>query len=323
MNKRLTVAGLALGSVATFAAIGLYQQRLTAQFTVPTILALRVLLGSVFLAIYVRFRERFSVTVFWKEGFYIWTAFFLCTILCYGFAFAGQSLADVYLMATLMPIFAIGLEWCVLKKPFNWSWLPPIALMCGAAMLPNVVKIYNNPSLVNWYATGFAFLGAAFHASWVVTGRVVQQKVQAFAHQGNALLQMFLLGGGVLWAAANLDAVAVVDRAIRRRVFEPRFIEYATAAQWGDLAAAGLFSAVSVLLIAKAIKFASATAVAPYQYTLAIWGTLITIFLARPTPENTKAVLLLMLACSVVIALGALWLYKRQNSSNDSDNNTG
>lgn len=309
MNSRLTAALLAVLSVGCFAGIGLFQQRLTSYFSVVTILAFRALAGAFFLGLYVAIFERVtSGTVFRSLLFYAWAAVFACTILLYGFAFSGRSLADVYLISALMPIFVIMIEWYLNRANFRRILLLPIGVMFICAIIPHGYKVWSgHASLVLSWASFFALLGAACHAVWFVMGRLVARDTQP-SSDANRAMYMCLVGAVPLLIASNTDAAFVVEATIRNHFSQPRYFLFAHGWDHMNLLCAALLSAMAVLLAIRAVGFDDPANVAPYQYTIAIWGTALTILFARGAPDNTIDVLGVMIVSSLAIAAGAVWL---------------
>jgi hypothetical protein len=181
-----------------------------------------------------------------------------------------------------------------------------------AAILPSLYKVFVVHSGAVFSLGGFFALGAAtVHAIWVVMGRVVQQDTQNGSAAGRTLY-MFLIGALLLIIASNIEAVHVVEAAIRGVRFQPRYAEYAGLFDHLNLFFTGLLAAASVLLLIHALTFDTPINIAAYQYTVPIWATMITVFLPQRDAENSPVVLLIMVLASSAIAVSAFWLHKLQ-----------
>jgi drug/metabolite transporter (DMT)-like permease len=280
---------------------------------VTTILGFRTLVAAFCLLAYVAiFERRLSTRTLGTVTFWLWTGVFLCTVFLYGFAFVGRPLADVYLVTALMPIFVILIERIYYGRRLRRRLIPPIAVMFFAATLPHFYKMISGHSaLVLSWGTWFALLGAACHAIWIVIGRAVELDSPE-ASQATRASYMFLMGSMGLLFFANTDAALLIEQSIRGPIFHRSYLYFSYSSDHLNLLFAGLLSALSVLSLIKAISIDGPINIAPYQYTLAIWGAILTFLFASGGPENTSDVLSIMAVGALIVLLGAVWLHKRR-----------
>jgi drug/metabolite transporter (DMT)-like permease len=314
MNPRLLAAVLSVASTGSFVGVGFFQQRLTSYFSIFTILGLRTFVGGICLLAYVLILEgTFSTVTLKSLLFFWWTLLFVCTILLYGFAFAGRPLPDVYLLAALMPIFVIFIEITFFRRYFRLEAALPLGTMLLSAIAPSLYKILvlRSTGIVS-LGSFFAFGAAVVHAIWVVVGRVVQEDTQSASPAGRALY-MFLIGGLLLIIASNIDAVHIVEASVRGLRFQTRYLEYAELPDNLNLFFTGFLAAASVLLLIYALSFDTPMNIAPYQYTVPAWATAVTILAAPHDSENSATVLWIMAVSSCVIVACAFWLHKVQS----------
>jgi hypothetical protein len=313
MSRYVQAALLTSLSVFAFAAVGLFQQRLS-QYSVITVVGFRLLAGALCLALWAgsveRSSELFSTRLWREEKFVAWTALFAATVILYGFAFIGRSLPDVCTIVGFVPLFVIMIDVRYYNKPFpalNWI---PVGIMFAATISPSIYQMYKgHTASVFSVGTYFALLGAVSHASWVLMNRTM---VAYFGkdEQGGRLFHMFLWVGVILLLFSNMEAARELEELFRKPGFQMRFVSIASGWQYANLFFAGLSAAVSVLAIAEALARQEATKIIPYQYLLAVFGTVFA-FVPEVTrrPEFTPDVHLALGIASVFVLLGAALLY--------------
>ena len=325
MYPRLA-AVLALASFACFAVTGYLTQRAAAHFAIMTVLAFRTIVGSVLLAIFVFTIDRAMTPdavrvpyrvqwwqLFRSTYFWTWTILFALTVALYGLAVAGTSIANVLLIATFMPLVVLCLEAYLGRSQFRLGMALPFLWMFVWAMLPHAYNLGhgNIKSVVSWGSL-FAISAAICHAIWAVFGTTVREDTQD-AREASRTLWLFVLGGVWLLFMASNEAVQVSEAA-RGHGLEDRILPYLRLDLVGYISGDGLLSAASVLFFILATANDAPGNVAPYQYTLAFWGLVLTLVFERDHPQNTSDVLIMMGVASFAILVGAVWLHVKRTA---------
>jgi drug/metabolite transporter (DMT)-like permease len=312
LDRRQTAALLAIASVACFAGTGYFQQGLTAFFSVPVILALRILVGGCLLFLWVVWHWRFHPEVFFAKLFWIWTFFFITTVIAYGYAFTGRSLADVYLIVAVVPLLVIGLEWAFDGSSIEAGLWPPIGTMVFFAVLPILYRILFKglPGPPLW-SLWFALAGAAAHAGWLRYGGAMRKQHPQDNESALAVMYKFLFSGAVIYLVSIWPAAIKAEEHLREKHFGRQFFYQAFPWERRDLLLAGLCTALTVMLITKALKYDKASRLAPYQNLIAIWGVVIVLFLPTPIPTPPDEIGIMGFS-AVAIAVAAWILYRRR-----------
>jgi hypothetical protein len=219
-----------------------------------------------------------------------------------------------------MPLAVIGIDVMYYGRSFPVRNLIPVGFMFAAMITPSIYQVWigNIGSLLS-FGTLFAVLAALSHAAWVLISRNVDRTLGPTG-KTNRTLNMFAGVGLLLIAFCNTEVSGAVERMIRGADFVPRLLELASPLDYKYVFFAGLFSAASVLLLLRAITFGGAAYVATFQYTLAIWGSLLAL-LPWSSPyraEFTREAHMTLGLAAVVVAVAAFALFRMENSDGDA-----
>jgi drug/metabolite transporter (DMT)-like permease len=318
MQRPLVAAVLALASVGCFAGGDALTQQLTNRFSVVTVLAFRTLTGTIILLSYIVLtRRRLEADSFRKLLFYAWALVFAATIAMYGFALSNKPLAEVYIITSLMPliVIAIQLVFQLEKSPIRLAQSLPLLVMFVAVIGPNIYRAIHTPkSEFMWEPLVFASGAALCHAIWTVLAPMVAKDLPETSAEMR-MLSMFAVATVALLIASNTDAAHVVELVTRRTAPEFRFVGFAERPDIIRLGVAGALNAVGVLLFVSALTVDSPTNVAPYDYTIPLWGIALGAAIPSHGPvAETELPLGVNLASALAIFLGAVWFYRARRT---------
>ena len=300
-------------SVAFFAAASHLTARLVPHTSVTVIMGLRTFVGSTLLWLIVLAERKIALQVFLSKYFWLWTLMFTITVLFYGVAFTSPSIDDVLIIAALMPLAVIAIDYVGDRSTFRRQILPPALLMFAAAALPSAYKLWRGQSeLVLSFATGFAFVAMINHAIWLVLGRSVQKRAGGTSEAARAAV-MFTLGWICLGGLSEFNVIQELEKGLRGRIFRTNFLHYAEDWEYWTLTISGLCSAATVFCVTRALKRDRPSNVISYHYSLAVWTFFFSLLdpLAPSQQVDTRIVTAIT---ALTIAAGSYWLYRSRDS---------
>jgi drug/metabolite transporter (DMT)-like permease len=185
---------------------------------------------------------------------------------------------------------------------------PLFAVIAGWLMLGEIVRRYR------WSAVAAGFVGVVI---------ILWPRLEAI-RSGTLGLEGTMGAAAVLTAAA-ISAVAMVHvRQLVRTENTPTIVLYfslssscfalltlpfgwvaMTPASAGLLIVAGFFGGAGQILLTESYRYADVSAVAPFEYTSIIWGTIAGYFLFSEFPDHT-----LILGTIIVIGSGIFIIYR-------------
>jgi drug/metabolite transporter (DMT)-like permease len=320
-SNRTAAAIFALVSVIFFTVSSHLTKLLVDDNFVTIIMAWRTLLAAAVMGIIALFERSFSFLIFGCRPFWCWLLMFVVTILLYGLAFASRSVDDVLIIAALMPLIVMLVDFGANPKNMQWAALPVVFCMFVAALTPSVYGFWiGKAELAPSWGTVFAAGATVCHAAWIILGRTVQKQSPPETKAAARLTVMLTLAGVALLALIALNIPQWFEEVLRHRNFRPSFWHWAEFWDVWKLAGAGVFAGLSPFFIVLAIKRDHPGRVIPYHYTLAIWTFVLTLLLA---PERyTSDTLKVAATSAAIIGLGAgilFWLARDRPSASEGN----
>ncbi|MDH6230362.1 S-adenosylmethionine uptake transporter [Mesorhizobium soli] len=199
------------------------------------------------------------------------TAFFYAAVMY-------LPLADVMTFYMAGPIYIAALSHIFLGEKVGWRrWLAIVVGFCGVviALKPS----WSSLSL----ASLFALLGSVSFAVSMILGRRLRgtSDTTLVTWQTVGALAM-----GLVLAMADWRSASTLD--------------------WSAMLLLGVVSGSAHLLITRALKLAPASTLAPFQYTLLLWGVVFGIVFFGDIPDNQ------LFVGSGIIILAGLFIFHRQ-----------
>jgi hypothetical protein len=322
MSRRSEAVAFALAAVLFFALMGYGTQRVAEHFSIVSVVGFRTLIGSVVLAIYVAADVFFTpagdrVTYFraWSPLFtsisYVgWTLLFALTAALYGYAVAGTRYQTVLLIAALMPLLVISLEFATGRKAFEHTFWPPLTLLVLSATIPHLwlLPLPTEPKFN--VAVICSIVAVICHALWIFFGPPIRANTSP-ATEPPRNLCMFLLAGFALLVIANTDASQTVEILVRREEVPTELLRFSateTRARW--LIAAGIFAAISVLSFNFAAEREAPSRLVPYFYMLPVWGLMLTAISDPQNPDYTFWTWVVWFICALGSIAGTVWFIR-------------
>ncbi|WP_375414990.1 hypothetical protein [uncultured Bradyrhizobium sp.] len=309
LSTRTTAAAFALVSVIFFTVSSHLTKLLVDDNYVTIIMAFRTLIAAgVLWVIFLCAERTFSVLILVCWPFWWWLGMFILAILFYGLAFASRSIDDVLVIAAMMPLLVMFVDFQANPETVQIAVLPVVFFMFLAATAPSIYGWWSGQDqLALSWGTAFAVGATICHAAWVILGRAVQRKSPSETQAGARLALMFTFAALFLLILIELKIPQWFEEVVRHRNYRPSFWHWAEFWDGWNLAGAGTFAGLSAFFIVLAIKRDNPGRVIPYHYTLAVWTLLLTLALA---PERYTAQRLKVTAASAaIIAIGAMILF--------------
>ncbi|PSJ61632.1 DMT family transporter [Pseudaminobacter soli (ex Li et al. 2025)] len=199
------------------------------------------------------------------------TAFFYAAVMY-------LPLADVMTFYMAGPIYIAALSHLFLGEKVGWRrWLAIVVGFCGV-----VIALKPSSSSLSM-ASLFAVLGSISFAVSMILGRRLR------GTSDTTLVTWQTVG-----ALAMGLVLAVAD-------WRP-----ASAMDWSAMLLLGVVAGSAHLLITRALKLAPASTLAPFQYTLLLWGVVFGIVFFGDIPDNQ------LFVGSGIIILAGLFIFHRQ-----------
>ncbi|MGN6469393.1 MAG: DMT family transporter [Rhizobiaceae bacterium] len=197
---------------------------------------------------------------------------------CFYAAVVYLPLADVMSFYMAAPIYVAALSHFFLKENVGWRrWLAILIGFCG-------VLIMLKPSSSAFsISAGYAIVGSLAFAIALILSRLLRGT-------SDATLVTWQTVGGVI-----LGAILTIGTWKTPSIFE--FLE---------LLLLGIVSCGAHLLITRSLKLAPASTLAPFQYTMLIWGAILGYLIFGDIPESRIWI------GSAVIVLAGLFIFHRQ-----------
>ncbi|WP_444938790.1 DMT family transporter [Microbulbifer sp. JMSA002] len=174
-------------------------------------------------------------------------------------AFSMMPLADVHAIATMAPLFAMLMAgWFLGEKVDRRSWIAVAIGFIGALII-----IRPGLGILSWYVV-IPISGAILWASYQVLSRHVSQ----FDSSATTVFYTAFIGLIVFGGLAPFNWV------------DPTFIG------WQLLILNGLFGAMGHYLLIKALTYARASTLQPFNYTLLFWAIAIGFFIFGEFPDG-------------------------------------
>jgi S-adenosylmethionine uptake transporter len=199
------------------------------------------------------------------------TAFFYAAVMY-------LPLADVMTFYMAGPIYIAALSHIFLGEKVGWRrWLAIVVGFCGV-----VIALKPSSSSLS-LASLFALLGSISFAVSMILGRRLR---------GTSDTTL------VTWQTVGALAMGFVLALADWRT--------ASALDWSAMLLLGVVSGSAHLLITRALKLAPASTLAPFQYTLLLWGVVFGIVFFGDIPDNQ------LFVGSGIIILAGLFIFHRQ-----------
>jgi len=197
---------------------------------------------------------------------------------CFYAAVVYLPLADVMSFYMAAPIYVAALSHFFLKENVGWRrWLAILIGFCG-------VLIMLKPSSSAFsISAGYAIVGSLAFAIALILSRFLRGT-------GDATLVTWQTIGGVI-----LGAILTIGTWKTPSMFE--FLE---------LLLLGIVSCSAHLLITRSLKLAPASTLAPFQYTMLIWGAILGYLIFGDIPESRIWI------GSGIVVLAGLFIFHRQ-----------
>lgn len=127
---------------------------------------------------------------------------------------------------------------------------------------------------------------------------------------------MFVVASAALLILSNTDAAHVAELVTRHTPLpEFRFIGVAEGFDVFRVVLAGALNATGVLLFVTAVTYGGASNVAPYDYTIPLWGVALEGLMPFRGPvAETELPLGLAIASGVAIFSGAVWFSRARRT---------
>ena len=188
-------------------------------------------------------------------------------------------LADCFAVAFSSPLLVTALSVPILGERVGrhrWG-----VVMVG--LLGVLIIVRPGMGIVHW-ASILPFITAFFYAGFQITTRIV-------GHSDNALTTLFYTGlGGLI-----LSSIAVL------------FVWVSPSLkQWLIFVLLGFLGSIGHYFMIKAFKFAPVSTLAPFDYTILIWATLLGFFLFGDLPDAWT------ITGTLIIISSGLYLIKRE-----------
>jgi S-adenosylmethionine uptake transporter len=199
------------------------------------------------------------------------TAFFYAAVMY-------LPLADVMTFYMAGPIYIAALSHIFLGEKVGWRrWLAIVVGFCGV-----VIALKPSSSSLS-LASLFALLGSVSFAVSMILGRRLR------GTSDTTLVTWQTIGAlamGLVLALADWRSASTLD--------------------WSAMLLLGVVSGSAHLLITRALKLAPASTLAPFQYTLLLWGVVFGIIFFGDIPDNQ------LFVGSGIIILAGLFIFHRQ-----------
>jgi drug/metabolite transporter (DMT)-like permease len=236
----------------------------------------------------------------------------------YGFALSNKQLAEVYIITSLMPLIVIAIErvFRLGKLPLKSAQYLPLLVMFVAVVGPSIYHALNTPKgEFMWEPLVFASGAAVCHAIWTVLSPIVADDVPEVSTEMR-MLSMFVVASAALLILSNTDAAHVAELVTRHTPLpEFRFIGVAEGFDVFRVVLAGALNATGVLLFVTAVTYGGASNVAPYDYTIPLWGVALEGLMPFRGPvAETELPLGLAIASGVAIFSGAVWFSRARRT---------
>ena len=192
---------------------------------------------------------------------------------------------------------------------------PLFAVIAGAVLLKEIVRRYR------WGAVAAGFVGVVI---------ILWPRLDAF--RSGTLGMEGTIGAIAVLASSAISAVAMVHvRQLVRTENTPTIVLYFFISSscfslltlpfgWGAmtltsaslLILAGFFGGAGQILLTESYRYADVSAVAPFEYTSIIWGTIAGYFLFSELPDQT-----LILGTAIVIGAGVFIIYRESRRAKE------
>lgn len=206
---------------------------------------------------------------------------------CFIYALRTLPLAETYSLFFIAPLLITALAALVLHEQVGWrGWAAIVAGFCGTLIVlrptgAGVLTLAGLAVLVS--ATGYAISAIAVR----IIGR--SDSTQSMVFWMLAMTSMFaLVLGGSDWVPIR-------------------------SADWRVLAGLGVTGAVGQYAITDAFRRASASRIAPLEYTALVWGILLDRFFWNTLPD------LITLAGAALIIVSGLYLLRHEHAHTEAE----
>lgn len=263
-----------------FAANDALGKWMVASFSVGQVLLLRsvgafVILGPMLTTVNARdfFRPKKPLLIFLRV---------VCATMDTGLFYAAVAylpLADVVTFYMAGPIYVAAVSHFFLKERIGWRrWL---AIMIGFVGV--IIALRPSTAMLSWPSV-FALLGSVGFSLVIVFSRVLKDTSDT-----------------VLVAWQTFGALVVGLVLTINHWVDP------TLTQWGAMALLGIVSCCGHLLIARSLKLAPASVLAPLQYTLLLWGIIFGIIFFNNYPDPY-----ILIGAAIIIVAGLFIFHRKQ-----------
>lgn len=271
---------LILLAMAIFAAQDAVVKHLAASFSTPQILWVRYVMFAGFaLALALRKRPLRLVLKSTRPGLQIIRSLaILGDLTLFVFAVRLLPLADTHALVATFPLITTAMAAVFLKEAVGVRrWLAIFVCFVGVLVIlrPGLTAI--QPGAV------WALMAAVFFSIYQVMTRVVARDDST----ETSLLYMAVTG-------------AIVTTAVG-----PFFWEPPDAAGWGWLFVLGVIGTVTHFLLTMALKYAPASVLQPFNYTLLPWATLLGLVVFGQFPDGWT-----IIGATIVVASGLYSIYR-------------
>jgi drug/metabolite transporter (DMT)-like permease len=283
-DSPLSGIAIMLIGIASFAVMDAIIKWLTADYSVPQIIALRSWFGLPFL-IWLAIREGGLRTLHTRRPLVHVGRFLLVLLLSLGFfwALSMMKLVDAIAIAFAAPIIITALSVPLLGESVGMRrWIAISVGFCG-------VLIILRPGVGVFEWAALAALGSAVvYALLMISTRAYK------ATESTASLMLYPQLG------ISLSGFLMVYF----------FWVTPTLADFGLFAMAGFFGSIGVLCLTHAFRMAPAAVIAPFEYTALLWATLLGYILWDELPDGIT-----LLGASIVISSGLYIIYRETRKS--------
>lgn len=194
-------------------------------------------------------------------------------------AVAYLPLADVVTFYMAGPIYVAAVSHFFLNERIGWRrWL---AIMVG--FIGVIIALRPSSAMLSWPSI-FALLGSFGFSMVIVFSRVLKDISDTVL---------------VTWQTFGALVVGLVLTLFHW--VEP------TMLQWGAMALLGIVSCCGHLLIARSLKLAPASVLAPLQYTLLLWGIIFGIIFFNNYPDPY-----IIIGAAIIIFAGLFIFHRKQ-----------
>lgn len=278
-DQPLLGIALMLAGIAAFAVMDALVKWLTADYSVPLVVALRSWFGLPVLFLVVHFEGGIQA-VKTKRPLAHLTRYALVLALSFSFfwGLSQMKLIDAVALSFAAPIFIAALSVPLLQEPVGWHRWTAIGVgFCGV-----LVMLRPGTGVFQWAA--LVVLGSALvYALLMITTRALKST------ESTAALIFYPQIG------MSLTGIAIA----------PLFWVTPSLGDLGLFALAGVFGSAGILCLTQAFRLAPVAVVSPFEYSALIWATLLGFLMWGDLPDAPT-----LIGATIVAASGFYILYR-------------